>query len=267
MTHTHAKNSRIETPRKKNNRSYKTIYKWHKRIGVTAALFLMWIVVSGLLLNHSDSLNMSTTELRSNFLAQWYGLKIETPKTMLTTKDHSLVTTDENIILDEQLLNIAKISPLTNAQIGMVQTENTVAIGSETSLILLDTKGHLIDTLNSINLPFPHIKKIGTGCNGIALQGEIAEKNENVASADGIEWKPCAEKITWSNPQAITPEKLQKINNLLIPTISVEKLIIDLHTGRFFGRFGPFVVDAIALCLMLLALSGLWMYVRVAKNK
>jgi hypothetical protein len=128
--------------------------------------------------------------------------------------------------------------------------------------MLFSHEGTLVDTLSAMDLPIPHISKIGAGCGGIAIQDQA----EILTSSDGIDWQPCTENIFWSAPQSISKAQLDVVKSLLAPTISAEKLIVDLHTGRFFGRFGPYVVDIIGGCLLLLALSGLWLFFRISNN-
>lgn len=235
----------------------RTFYRWHRRIGVSAALFVVWLVLTGWLLNHSDSLGMGTTELHSRALASWYGLTSSQPRSMYAAGDHWLIANDDNLILDGRAFGLQKMAP-----IGMAQTHSLVAIASDSFLMLLDHDGHLIDTLSRQDLPFTPIAQLGAGCNGIV----IANASETLASSDGLEWKNCAEPISWSEPQAIPADKLAQLGNLLVPAISLEKLVVDLHTGRFFGRFGAYVVDAVGLCLLLLALSGLWLFFRMGKK-
>jgi len=39
-------------------------------------------------------------------------------------------------------------------------------------------------------------------------------------------------------------------------------VILDLHSGRFFGQLGPWVFDAAAVLLILLSLSGTWIWLK-----
>lgn len=41
---------------------------------------------------------------------------------------------------------------------------------------------------------------------------------------------------------------------------------MDLHSGRIFGRWGPWAVDLVALVLIALGLSGTWMHWRAARG-
>lgn len=39
------------------------LLRWHRRLGLFAAVFLIWLAVSGILLNHTASLNLAGTDL------------------------------------------------------------------------------------------------------------------------------------------------------------------------------------------------------------
>ena len=42
--------------------------------------------------------------------------------------------------------------------------------------------------------------------------------------------------------------------------VTVERVLLDLHSGRLFGRAGPLLMDLVAVFLIVLSLSGLVMY-------
>ena len=58
----------------------------------------------------------------------------------------------------------------------------------------------------------------------------------------------------------------EAIEVLLAQGLSLERLLLDVHSGRIFGRYGPWVVDAAAIALLMLGLSGVWIYVRSIKQ-
>jgi hypothetical protein len=51
------------------------IHKWHRKIGITAAFFVMLLVVTGLLLNHTDKLNLQNIFVKSDMLLDWYHIQ------------------------------------------------------------------------------------------------------------------------------------------------------------------------------------------------
>ena len=44
-------------------------------------------------------------------------------------------------------------------------------------------------------------------------------------------------------------------------SISIETLILDLHSGRFFGSAGVLFIDIVGLLLCILSITGLWAWV------
>ncbi len=246
------------TRHKKNNRTLpRTFYRWHRRIGASAALFLIWIVVSGWLLNHSDSLNLAQREIHSPALAHWYNLNYQAPKKGFTHNKHWLINSDEILLLDGKKIN----APFARA-LGLAAYEKLIAIANTQEILLLDEQQTIIDKLSVSSLPIKTITHIGSGCSGIT----IGDGQQTFSTVDGLDWLQCSETITWSKTENLNPQQIAQIEPQLVPAISVEKLIVDLHTGHFFGRYGAYVVDAVGLCLLLLALSGLWLFFRLGNK-
>ena len=44
--------------------------------------------------------------------------------------------------------------------------------------------------------------------------------------------------------------------------LSMEKLILDVHSGRILGRFGVILVDLAAVLFLLLSITGTWIWIR-----
>ncbi|MBQ13009.1 MAG: hypothetical protein CMQ17_01195, partial [Gammaproteobacteria bacterium] len=44
--------------------------------------------------------------------------------------------------------------------------------------------------------------------------------------------------------------------------LSVERLVLDLHSGRIFGAAGALLVDIMAVLFMLMAATGVWIWLR-----
>jgi hypothetical protein len=244
--------------RKKNNRpTPPPFYRWHRRIGASAALFLIWIVISGWLLNHSDSLNLAHSEIHSPALAHWYKLNYQTPTQGFTHNKHWLMNSDDILLLDGKKIN----TPFSHA-LGLAAQDKFTAIANMHEILLLDEQQSLIDKLSDSSLPIKNISQIGSGCNGIV----ISDNQQNFSTSDGLAWQVCNENIIWSQTEILNAQQIAQLKPQIVPAVSVEKLLIDLHTGRFFGRYGAYVVDTVGLCLLLLALSGLWLFFKVGNR-
>ena len=44
--------------------------------------------------------------------------------------------------------------------------------------------------------------------------------------------------------------------------LSLERVILDLHSGRIVGQWGVYVVDGAALLFLALVITGLWMWMK-----
>ena len=233
------------------------LHTWHRRIGACGFLFIIWMVISGWLLNHTDRLGMDHIPLRYHWLTQWYGLDITMPSSGFFTKNHWMTNTaDDQLVIDGKLLKDKHLHA-----IGMAQQNGIVAIAGTDNVLLLDSQAQPIEMLGGGDLPIKNMSLIGNSCQGIA----ISDGEKVFTTVDGLEWSACTNAANWSHSQALNKTQTNTLLELLAPSISMEKVIIDLHTGRFFGPYGAWFVDLVGLALLTLAGSGLWMYFRHTK--
>lgn len=228
------------------------LHRWHRRIGVIASLFVLWMVVSGWLLNHSDALGLPRAQLHNGTLLHWYGLHAELPQQMFSSAGHWLVGADNGAVVDGKWL------PLSAPPLGLVAANHLLFVASKAEIKLLSDAGDLVDDLQGSALPVHAIARLGAGCGGAVVVDEDGARS--FASNDGAGWSDCSEAVTWSQPQPISAAASAAAAPLLQPGISIERLLLDLHSGRFLGAWGPWLVDAAGAGFALLALSGLWMF-------
>ena len=50
------------------------LWRWHRRLGLTLILLLLWLSVTGLFLNHTDDLELAERPLGYAYLLQLYGI-------------------------------------------------------------------------------------------------------------------------------------------------------------------------------------------------
>ena len=69
------------------------------------------------------------------------------------------------------------------------------------------------------------------------------------------------EGINWVKKYTLNENEREK---LLIAYrgngLKLERVILDLHSGRIFGQYGVFIMDAAAIALLWLSLSGMWVW-------
>lgn len=245
--------------------SYRTrmirfVRHWHARVGVMAALFLLFLAISGLALNHTDALLLAKRDVKASWLMHWYGLKSTMPKQGYFFNDGYLAAADGRWVMDGHLLR----EGVDRSPLGAVTWNQARAIANAEMLYLYTPEGQLIDKISGTELPGKPIKQLGSAGDQLVLE----TAHGSFASSDALNWLPYnGEQPIWSNLQALPSAALKDVKLAFAPSLPLERIILDLHSGRIFGRYGPLLMDLAALVLIVLSLSGVWIYLRTVRKK
>ena len=232
--------------------------RWHARFGVTAMLFFLILSVTGLMLNHGSGLGLDGRYLHASWLAGWYGIKAEPPHQRFRSVHHDLVAANGRWLLDGKTIGEKFPQP-----VGLIELPDTVVIAADASVFVFRDDGELIDQLGAGALPGVPVSAIGVKANQVVLRTESGM----YASADTLTWQFVGlENITWSAPIQLSSTEQHSYEEALLQGVSVQQLLLDIHSGRFAGRYGPFIVDALAIMLAVLSLTGAWFFL-VARHR
>ena len=235
-------------------RMLRWLRRWHGRLGALAAVFFLFLAVTGVALNHAAALGFNKYRFHSEWLARWYGMPTETPDRGYALGNDFLVSANGRWLIGNQVLDEGVPEAL-----GVAESNGVLYIATERSLHAYLRDGRRIDRISGNALPAPLILAIGTAHTEIALQGTTGV----YASADGLAWrKIAADKVAWSRPVEVPLFMRDRLAALLVPGISAATLLSDVHSGRIFGSWGPAFFDAIAVILIVLAASGVVVFVR-----
>lgn len=231
------------------------LVRWHRRIGIAASLLIIWLSVTGVLLNHSDQLQLNSKAVGSSLLLTLYGV---TPPTLVSYRlnDHWLSHIGGNqIYLDDQELAFC-----TPPMSGAVMLEHQFVVSCGDGLLLLTKDGDVIERLGAAyGLPLP-ISAL------TILDGQLLLKTPRgvfIANLDQLIWTPYEKTsdMSWVSPE-IAPPLLSEalLSHATTTHVSWERVMLDLHNGRLAGRLGIWLLDTAAILLILLAVSGLWIW-------
>lgn len=238
--------------------------QWHQRIGLTAAFFLLWLAVSGTLLTRSNELGFDTLRLRWDWLTAMYGLQAEPPRMGFEAGGHWMAATKENTLLDAR-----ELEPRLPPPVGIVELSGAAGpqlfIGTAEGLVITTATGERIDELRAPILPIAAIRRIGTTADGaIAVQDYDAYQS----SDGGNSWTPVLpQAVNWAEPKPLPAEQRERIAQFARPSILVEQLLIDLHSGRLFGVVGAWIITLIGLLALMLSVSGVWTWWRIRQSR
>lgn len=230
------------------------LHRWHRRIGVTVSVFLIWMAISGWLLNHTGFFDLAHTSLTGDFIAAHYGIRSEIPTRAFIAGEHWLAVGDSAAVLDGKKIATAFSQPR-----GMVAKDSILFVADSVDLVLLDMSGELIDKVAS---PMA-IERIGTGCGGVV----IANANKLLVTRDGAIFSACGDTVQWAHEENLTEAKRAELTPLLRTGVTLEHVLLDLHSGRFFGAWGPYFIDATGFGMIAVALSGVWLFIRHGRRR
>jgi len=230
----------------------KHLSKWHRRIGISAALIAIYLSITGLLLNHSNDLGLNNSRTGNTWLLQLYGIK---PPVGISahTKQYKVDKLGEALFVDSRI-----IGQYESTLVGAVSLDQLFVIALNDSMLLLSPEREIIETLTTSNGLPGQIERIGyTDANLLIKSGQQIYKSDE----DLLNWLPVTElesHASWSKPQATLPAAQARLKSK-IPAYgpSWERVLQDLHSGRFFKLPGSLLVDLTGIVLLLLSISGI----------
>ncbi|OUR82215.1 hypothetical protein A9Q82_07690 [Cycloclasticus sp. 46_120_T64] len=239
-----------------------SLYIWHRYAGIFAAAFVILISLSGIALNHTDSLQLKKRHLTSDVLLERYSIQSPSNSSRFHTAQHSISQAD-------QLLFIDQVEPLAidSSLIGAVEHAGFLFVGLNDQLLLFDNEAQLLETIGSLDGVPDTLSRIGLSSQ---QQLMLLADNQYYRLNDdfGVDKSATKLAIEWSSADEISPaEQTQLERKYRSNIITLETLLLDLHSGRFFGRYGILIFDIIGLILLFLACSGLIIWFKQRPKK
>jgi hypothetical protein len=235
----------------------RSLYIWHRYIGISTAIFVIVLTFTGLLLNHTDELELDAAYVQSDIMLDWYG--INAPGELVSYQADAVYITAVNnkIFWDSKpLLHVS--APLAGVQ----AFGDLVVIVAAGRLVLFTAGGELVEKLENVAGVPTGIQAIGLSSQGL-LAVKTARGNYQ-ADENLLEWvRADGPEINWSSTQATEPALLRSLQKAYRGTgLPMERIMLDLHSGRILGRAGVYIMDAAAIGFLLLAASGVWLWLR-----
>jgi len=245
-------------PRKKSRaRLLRSLYIWHRYIGLAAAAFVIILAVTGLALNHTEELELDTTHMRSELLLDWYGVHAPQHLTSYRAGPHTITAAGDRIYW-----HTTELPGIQPPLLGAIEYAGLVVVAVQGKLLLFTPAGELIEQLDGAAGVPAGMQAIGlTSDNGLAVH---AAHGYYRTSADFLEWQETGSlDAAWSRASEPSATISSAVRAAYRGSgLSLERVLLDLHSGRILGSWGIYVMDAAAILFLLLALSGVWLWAR-----
>lgn len=220
-------------------------------IVIISLLILIWLAC-GLLLNHARDLNLDHYKLSYPWLLEHYQLT-DVPV------EHGWLLADQLFMeIDSQLyVNAEPKLRLNRPLLGGILLEDIIALATDDNLILFDTEGQYIGTLGAAELIPAEIQNIGLHHGLPVLQTRSGMWQGNRILDD---WQLISlQGVSWGESIPVPESTLHELRQQLeAHSVKLTTLLTDLYNGRFFGERGRWLIDALLLLIMVLALRGMF---------
>lgn len=228
-------------------------------MGIVSALFIILLSTSGFVIHHSAFFNLDQRYTDSPTLLSWYGIEAPDVSIAFTAQQHSVALLADAIYFDTQRLQ-GSFSSL----IGLVAVDFGYVVALTDRLLLLTTSGELIEVLGSVNNVPQNIQAIGSDNGDVYLKLEEAENRIVKADLNSMSWAyTSTESIQWSEALELSQQQSQKNQAHYASTLlNWDRVMLDIHSGRFLGNWGVILVDIMAFLFVLMGVTGVWIWSR-----
>lgn len=240
-----------------------SIYQWHRYAGLIAAVFIIVIAVTGVLLNHSNGFKLNKIYIKTNWLLNYYGITAPKNINSYLVANNWVSQWDNRIYLNKKMI-LKNKTPV----IGAVTYADMIIVAQQSTLFVFTLSGELIERVaGSEGLPS------GIEAIGITDNKELAIRSSNgvfTGNQDFLFWQGSSSAIVvWSDntslPDSIHASLLEVYRG---QGLKLGRILYDLHSGRIFGKLGIYFTDFIAFLMVWLAFSGIWLWgIRLFKKK
>jgi len=233
------------------------LYRWHRLLGAAAALFILLLAITGVMLNHSNELGLDRHHVTLRPLLAWYGIKPPEQVPYFAAGTHYISQWDDHLLFDSH-----DIGAQPGKLRGAVALHNLIVVALDERLLLILDDGRLLDIIDEqTELPTP-LLHIGLTPNGSAMLA--TPHGLFVGNRDLTDWAPSPLPAPQWSQTSTPPEPVRRAAETyyLGAGLPLERVIEDLHSGRLFTRHGPWLMDMVALILIFSTVSGVWLWWR-----
>ena len=231
--------------------------KWHSWSGLVSLLLVANLIFTGILLNHSAELKLAQRYVTWGYLLDWYGFQPIERAARFVARPGTFTQLQERLYLNDRYL--FDLQPLLS---GVCELADYTSLVTPYSVTLVNGEGEKLET---VELP-PSLQgePNRTGCGS---QGVVIEKGTTRYVADELlmNWAELASDVpvSWAAPTLLEGDEWDRAYRLYHGrSLSWEKLLQDLHSGRLFGLPGVIAMDLAALLLLVQLISGVYLYLK-----
>ncbi len=218
--------------------------------------------VTGLVLNHTVDLDLSNRHVTAPWIQARYGMTLEGEPQAYGLDGKAYAAR-----WDGQLFHRKTPIDDSSALVGAIPLRDGIAVVTASSVHYFGLDGELIETLDSLTLPATPVSRAGRTVD-LTLVLETASGNftgdQNLLN---FTESPAGQKVAWSAPTSPSAADLKIWRTAFSGNgIPLDRLILDLHSGRFFGTLGKWIYDLTVIGVLILSATGFILFLRTRRR-
>jgi len=243
----------------------KRIRNLHRTLGAITVLFLLILAITGLLLNHTTDFKLDQRYITWPWVLEHYGLDSVQADVSYQLGQTTVSQFDDQLFVDAQ-----PVYRFNQTILGAIHNDDLLILAAPNSLLLFTLEGAFIEQMGEeAGIP-SQIQNIGL------YHGDpVVQTRDGMRRADFMleQWEYITlPAVSWSQNKDLPEDIDQQLAAYFYGKgISVERLVLDIHNGHIVDKYGVWLLDIIAILLVLLSLTGLYLWfkhhIKKIKNK
>ncbi len=228
---------------------------WHRVVGLVSAVSLVYLLLTGLPLQFSAELSLGQTYVTHPWVQARYS--VEAPSDGVSSGPIQAIG-GVHWYAGQPLSNASPSTQDGDLLLGALVMEPFVVVLTAQSLFLLEPDSGELERLQ------PPARPTAVGRRPQTQELAIDTQNGVFVTNDFDAWLPAADtRWPWAS---VEPLRAQPLTDLQLRyknrVITYERWLQDLHSGRYFGQTGVWLVTLATLLLLVLATTGLVLWWR-----
>lgn len=247
--------------RRRNGMRVHPATRWHRAVGIASTAIVMITVLTGLALNHGDALDLPHRHPHNALIDRLYRQSTEHLPAGYATPRGWVTQLGAAVYLDERPL-ATHDAPL----VGALVREDMLLVAYRDGLVQYDAQAQVVENYAALDGLPPPLTKLGHDAKALVVAAASGPLYFDVDKGEASD-VPKEAMVEWTSPAALPAPLSASLADVYRGSgVSYERVLLDLHSGRLFGRTGELVVDAAALCLLCLALTGTYMFFKFKRG-
>lgn len=243
--------------KKKTTRRRWTLHHYHRYLGLMSAVFAVVLSITGIMLNHTEWWQLDQRKVSQQWLLDFYGIPEPQLRTAYKLDQRWLMQWDQSVYLDDKPL-----SGLVGSLDAAVATDDFIVAAAESKVALFSLDGELVDLLE-LPSSVSRVSSLGNVGEHVLAETDGGTFQLNDDLTEFLPTPDITEEVVWRQPSQMSGAiKERFVSGFQGNGLPLERVILDLHSGRLFGNVGVYLMDLMAVFLLVLAFTGVYSWAK-----